>query len=97
MDNKLQSRKFYIDRRFKTPESLSSSDVYVDLQDRVSIPNDTVCFVDNVVIPNRWKTVDAYNNKLYVRRTRSVSGTMSHIYKVIELTENKYSPTTEMS
>ena len=53
-----------------------------------------MCFVDNVVIPNSWNTVDAYNNKLYVRRTKIASGTLSQMYKVIEFAENNYSPTT---
>ena len=51
-------------------------------------------FVDNVVIPNSWKTVDASNNKLYVRRPKLVSGTLSHVNQVIELAENNYSATT---
>ena len=37
--------------------------------------------------------VDAYNYKLYVRRTKIASGTLSHIYKVIEFAENNYSHT----
>jgi len=43
-----------------------------------------VCFVDKVAIPNSWKAVDAYSNKLYVRRTKLVSGTLSHIYIYVE-------------
>ena len=56
MDNKLQIRIFYIDRRLKTAGSKSSSDFYNDLQESISLPNDTVCFVDNVVIltHGRW-------------------------------------------
>ena len=94
MENKLQIRKIYIDSRFKTAGSKSSSDFYIDLPESISIPDNTVCFVDNVVIPNSWKTIDAYNNKLYVRRTKIVSGTLSHVYKVIQLAENNYSATT---
>ena len=73
MDNKLQIRKICIDSRFKTPGSKSSSDFYIDLPETISIPNDTVCFVDNVVIPNSWKTIENYDNKLYVKKRRLVA------------------------
>ena len=93
MDNKLSIRKC-IDSKFKTAGSHSNSDFYIDLPESISIPDNTVCFADNVVIPNSWKTVDAYNNKLYVRRTKIASGNLSQIYKIIELSENNYSATT---
>jgi len=93
MDNKLQIRKIYIDSRFKTAGSRSNSDFYIDLPESISIPNDIVCFVDNVVIPNSWKTIDSYNNKLYVKRTSTGAGVIN-TYKIITLTENNYSATT---
>ena len=94
MDNKLQVRKIYIDSRFKTSGSKSSSDFYIDLPENISLPNETVCFVDNVVIPNSWKTVDAYNNKLYVKRTATGGSGAIDTFKIISLSENNYSPTT---
>jgi len=93
MDNKLQIRKIYIDSRFKTPGSKSSSDFYIDLPESISIPDNTVCFIDNVVIPNSWKTIDSSNNKLYVKRTATGTGVIN-LFKVITLTENSYSATT---
>ena len=51
--------------------------------------------IDNVVIPNSWKTIDAYNNKLYVKRTATGgTGGFIDIFKIITLTENSYSATT---
>ena len=41
MEHKLQIRTIYIDSRFKTPGSKSSSDFYIDLPQSISIPNDT--------------------------------------------------------
>jgi len=93
MENKLQVRKIYIDSRFKSPSSRGNSDFIIDLPENISLPNDTVCFVDNVVIPNSWKTIDASNNKLYVKRTATGAGVIN-TYKIITLSENNYSATT---
>jgi hypothetical protein len=60
-------KKIYIDTRFKTKDSKSDFDFMIELPRSLNIPENCVCYVDDIVIPVSWATVDARNNKLYVR------------------------------
>ena len=74
MADNLPVRKIYIDSRFKAASSESHSDFHYDLPQSISLPDNVICYVDNIVIPNSWKTIDANNNKLYARLTVYPSG-----------------------
>jgi hypothetical protein len=63
----LDCKQIYIDTRFKTPDSKSDSDFFVELPSTVNIPDNCVCYIDDIVIPMSWNTVDYRNNKMYVR------------------------------
>lgn len=69
MAETLPVRKIFVDSRFKTPKSPSNSDFEYEIPQSVSLPDNTICYIDNIVIPNSWKTIDANNNRLYVRTT----------------------------
>jgi hypothetical protein len=86
----LECKKIYIDTRFKTPESRSDADFFVELPSTVNIPENCVCYIDDIVIPMSWNTVDARNNKLYVR-IDYLLGTARHAFYLIQLPIKNYS------
>ena len=57
-------KKVYIDTRFKMSDSKSDSDSYVELPRALNIPDKCVCYIDDIVIPVSWTTIDARNNTL---------------------------------
>ena len=57
-------RRIYIDSKHRasgTPSSFS-----YQLPRSIETPDETVCYVDSVFLPNVWGTFNADNNKLYV-------------------------------
>ena len=62
----LDIKKVYIDTRFKTPDSKSDSDFFIELPRSLNVPEDTICYLTDIVIPVSWSTVDARNNNLYL-------------------------------
>ena len=51
-------RKVYIDSRFKTRDSKSSSDFKYELAQSIELPDKCVCYVDDVIIPVSWYNID---------------------------------------
>ena len=88
-DLQLPVRKIYIDTRYKTAGSKSDTDFKFQLPYPISLPDKCVCFIDDVVIPNSWYTIDSTNNKIYARRVTLASDARTD--KVITLTTNNYS------
>ena len=62
----LDIKKVYIDTRFKTPDSKSDSDLFIELPRSLNVPEDTIGYRTDIVIPVSWTTIDARNNTLYV-------------------------------
>jgi hypothetical protein len=84
----LDCKKIYIDTRFKTPDSKSDSDFFVELPNTVNIPDNCVCYIDDVVIPVSWNTVDERNYKLYIRFNQT--GFYTYYYNILELPKKNY-------
>ena len=64
----LPIKKIYIDTRFMSSDSESSSNFKVDLPMTVELPTDTVFYVDDICIPHSWYTIDEErNNKFYFK------------------------------
>ena len=59
-------KKVYIDTRFKTSDSKSDSDFYVELPRALNIPDKCVCYIDDIVIPVSWNTISERNQMLYL-------------------------------
>ena len=59
-------KKVYVDSRFKTNDSVSNSDFKYELKEQIELPDNTVCYVDDISIPHSWYSVEDYNNKLYI-------------------------------
>ena len=39
------------------------------LQEALGLPDNTVCYIDDISIPHSWYTIEYFNNKLYIQRT----------------------------
>ncbi len=75
MPSSIQYKKIYIDSKFRSPESNSSSDFKWELPETMSFKEDTVVYLDDICIPHSWESIlDNINNKLY--------------FKVYEVNEN---------
>ena len=62
-------KKVYIDSRYKTNDSISNSGSKFELQRELDLPDNTMCYIDDISIPHSWHTVEDFNNKLYIQRT----------------------------
>ena len=64
----LPIKKIYIDTRFMSSDSKSSSDFKIDLPSNLDLPDDTVFYMDDICIPCSWYTIDDdRNNKFYFK------------------------------
>ena len=59
-------KKVYVDSRFRTNGSDSNSDFKFELTEALDLPDNTVCYVDDISIPHTWRTIESYNNKFYI-------------------------------
>ena len=62
----LDTYKVYIDTRFKTSDSKSDSEFFIELPRSLNVPENCICYITDVVIPVSWSTIDARNNKVYM-------------------------------
>ena len=64
----LPAKKIYIDSRFSTPDSISNSNFKIQLNRSVSLPKNTVFYIENFVCSHSFYTVEAdINDSLYVK------------------------------
>ena len=74
--NDLPMKKIYIDSKFKRHDSVSTSNLKIELPYTLKLPDNTIFCVDDVCIPHTWYTIEAgVNDKLYVRTTLSGANT----------------------
>ena len=59
-------KNVYIDSRYKTNASASNSDFKFELKEQI-VPDNTVCYIDDISIPHSWYSVEEYNNRLYIQ------------------------------
>lgn len=86
MERELDIKKVYIDTRFKTGDSKSNSDFFIDLPRQFNVPDNTVAYIDDIVIPVCWRTVDARNSSIYF----SVSYDFQVWDLIASITHNNY-------
>jgi hypothetical protein len=91
MSGILPVRKIYVDSRYKTSNSKSNSDFKYELLESVSLPNKTVLFVDDVIIPVSFVNVDELNNTLYCWKYTPLP---SNDYQIITLATGNYTAAT---
>ena len=78
-------RKIYLDSRYKTLDSNNDSDFFVELDRNIELADQSKIYIDDIVLPISYSTVDERNNKVYVRLT---SGTLSTSYNFTIATQN---------
>jgi hypothetical protein len=62
----LPIKKIYVDSRFRTADSISTSNFKIELPNPVTTESDTVFFISDVCVPNVFRTIDKnYNNRIY--------------------------------
>ena len=67
----LPVKKIYVDTRFTSLNSASSSEFTIDLPQSYTFPDNAVAYIDDVCIPVSWYTIqEGRNNRLYVRVNR---------------------------
>ena len=59
-------QKTYVDSRFRTRDSSSDGDFKVDLKEPLDLPGNTVCYVDDISIPQTWRTIESHNNRFHI-------------------------------
>ena len=93
---RLPFKKIYIDSKYATPDSKSTSRFRVQLPQTCQLPDDCVFYITDVCIPHSWKTIEeGVNDTLYmVRINRDVSSLVTIEGIIIRLAENNYTPTT---
>ena len=70
----LEVAKIYIDTRFKTADRRSDSDFTIELSKTINIPEDTICYINDIVLPVSWTTIGEINHKLYYSISHYVNG-----------------------
>jgi hypothetical protein len=63
----LPVKKIYIDTKYKTKDSVSSSNFKFELPETLLFPDNSVFYIDDIAIPNSWFTIEEnVNDKLYM-------------------------------
>ncbi len=84
MPSSLKYKKIYIDSKFRSTDSVSSSDFKYELPETMSFNENTVFYLDDICIPHSWDTViQNTNDKLYLKVYRQVTGQADVEYNFI--------------
>ena len=62
----LKYKKKYIDTRYKTPDSNSTSDFKISLPESISFGGDTAFYIDDFTCGHSWTSIEDFNNKFYL-------------------------------
>ena len=85
----LKYKKLYIDTRYKTPDSKSTSDFKINLPESLSFESNTCFYIDDFTCGHSWYSIEDFNNKLYlyISQTNSDDNKWSFI---INITNGNY-------
>ena len=60
-------KKACVDSMYKSNDSASNSDFKLELKEALDLPENTVCYIDDISIPHTWYTIEEnLNNTLYI-------------------------------
>jgi hypothetical protein len=88
MAGRLPIKKVYIDSRFRTKDSISHSNFKFELPQVINLPDNVVMYIDNIIIPNSWITINQENNRLYFSYVQT--NPVAIVNDIIEITSNNY-------
>ena len=79
----LEVKQIYIVTPFKTEGSKSESDFIIVLPETINIPDATIAYINDIVLPvSSWTTIDERNNKLYYATLHYAAGGWDKSYWV---------------
>ena len=58
MSNRLTYKKIFIDSKYRTDQSRSSSDFSIELNENLELPDDTRLYITDISIPAVWKSTE---------------------------------------
>ena len=93
----LPVKKIYIDSKFKTPDSKSTSDFKFELKETILLPQNTIAYIDNLTICHSWYSVEEnINDKLYIQVTSTETDPQlkPNICAIVQLAKGNYNITT---
>lgn len=91
----LPFKKIYIDSKYATSDSKSTSNFKVQLPRTCQLPDDCVFYITDVCIPHSWKTVEeGVNDTLYLMRINQQGSVTAFEGYLVRLAPNNYTPTT---
>ena len=87
-------RRIVIDSRYRTSDSISNADFYVELPYPVTVPAGSLAYVDNVSLSHSWPTIqENVNDKLYVEEWLNGMGSGT-LDRIVQLAPGSYNAQT---
>ena len=84
-------RKLYIDSRYRTPDSNSTSDFEIELPQTVNVERNALGWITDLHLPVTFYNIDDHCNRLYVRTAGTFSGVQAEAgIDIVELTPGNY-------
>ena len=69
-------KKVYVDSRYKNRDSVSNNGFKSESKEALDLPDNTVCYIDDISIPHTWYTIEEnLNNTLYIITTQMSTDT----------------------
>ena len=79
---KLDIQKIYVDTRFRTKDSKSETDFSIELPRSFNVPDGVTAYIDDIVIPVSWSTVDERNRNCHIELTYGSTWRYDNFYIV---------------
>ena len=90
----LPVKKIYVDTKSKTTDSISNSQFKWEIPETISLPHNTIFYVDDISVPHSWYTVNEnLNDRLYMQVTTNNYTSVSvrpNECRIIQLTPGHY-------
>ena len=84
----------YIYTKFKTEDSKSDSGFTIELPKTINIPDDTIAYIHDIVLPVSWTTIYEINHKLYYSISHYVNGGHDTSYWILPSDFKNYNGST---
>ena len=80
----LPINKIFVDSRHKTLDSRSNTGFKIQLKESINLPNNIVCFITDVVIPNTIYTIEYFKENIFFRHLKSNGSSKDYIIKLTQ-------------
>ena len=79
-------KKVCADSRYKSNGSVSNSDFKFEFKEALDLPDNAVCYIDDISIPHTWYSIEEHlNNTLYIITTQMDPGVTPTWYHALAL------------